>query len=150
MAKRIQKRSESARPSSGGRSMVKQPSVTNGTSLIILSIGGHRGPRCKGSWSTSTCRRDASTPQRADASTPRRVDASTRRRVLQKPLATGPLFRRVDSPSHASRRAKYFYRKVLLEMALLIFSFVGPRSPILFVLWGPDRQFVSFCGARIA
>ena len=30
------------------------------------------------------------------------------------------------------------------------FRFVGPGSPIFFVLWGPDRQFFSFCGARIA
>ena len=30
------------------------------------------------------------------------------------------------------------------------FRFVGPGSPIFFVLWGPDRQFFWFCGARIA
>ena len=30
------------------------------------------------------------------------------------------------------------------------FRFVGPGSPICFVLWGPDRLFFSFCVARIA
>ena len=30
------------------------------------------------------------------------------------------------------------------------FRSVGPGSPIFFVLWGPDRQLFSFCGARIA
>ena len=39
--------------------------------------------------------------------------------------------------------------KKYLMTSANFFRFVGPGSPNFFVLWGPDRQLFSFCGARI-
>ena len=40
--------------------------------------------------------------------------------------------------------------KKYLMTSANFFRFVGPGSPIFFVLWGPDRHFFAFYGARIA